>query len=318
MQKPHFYEITEDRAGQRIDNFLLAYLKGVPKSRIYRVLRKGEVRVNKGRVKPSYRLQKGDSVRIPPIRYTAEAHAGTPSVNLLQRIENCVIYEDEQLMILDKPSGMAVHGGSGLSFGAIELLRAARPQARSLELVHRLDRDTSGCLVVAKKRSVLRRLHELFRSGEVQKRYLALVKGRWRGAQQKVNAPLQKNVLRSGERMVQVHPDGKEAVSIFTPVKVFSNASLMSVELITGRTHQIRVHSAHIGHPIAGDEKYGDNDFNQWAKTMGLKRLFLHAESLKFTLPDRERPIEVKAPLGADLLRVLDNLAVNGSNEKTV
>ena len=299
--------IDEGQDGQRIDNFLVTRLKGVPKSRIYRILRKGEVRVNKGRIKPDYRLQSGDLVRIPPIRMAEEKSPARPGEQVLQRIADSIIYEDKGLLVLNKPSGIAVHGGSGLSYGVIEALRALRPEAPFLELAHRLDRETSGCLVVAKKRSALRAFQALLREDGIDKRYLALVRGRWSGGQRRIDAPLRKNVLKSGERMVQVAADGKAALSIFTPVAIYDTASLMEVKLISGRTHQVRVHAAHSGHPIAGDGKYGDEAFNRLMAELGLKRLFLHARSLRFTLPG-EVTIAVEAPLEPVLEQVLGRL----------
>lgn len=301
-------EIDASHSGQRIDNYLLTRLKGVPRTRIYRILRKGEVRVNRGRVKPDYRLCTGDVVRIPPVR-VALPKGGTPSPGLVAAVSDSVIYEDKRLIVLDKPSGIAVHGGSGVSFGIIEALRAARPDAPFLELAHRLDRDTSGCLVIAKRRSALRAFHALLRGGGIEKRYLALVKGQWQGGTRRVEAPLRKNTLKSGERIVRVDPAGKAALSLFEPVAIYGDSSLVQVNLITGRTHQVRVHAAHIGHPLAGDGKYGDPAFNRAMAARGLKRLFLHASALSFTLPlEGTVPVSVSAPLGAELRRVLDEL----------
>lgn len=300
-------KVGTEQAGQRIDNFLLRQLKGVPKSRIYRLLRKGEVRVNKGRIKPEYRVQDGDEIRIPPIRLAERDH-GNPSDGLVSRIEAAIIYEDERLLVLNKPAGVAVHGGSGVSHGVIEALRAARPTAPMLELVHRLDRETSGCLVIAKKRSSLRNLHELLREGGMEKRYLALVQGCWQGGTRTVTAALRKNQLKGGERIVTVDTEGKSARTLFRPVQIFDQASLLDVNLDTGRTHQIRVHGAHIGHPLAGDEKYGDTGFNRRMRGLGLRRLFLHAQSLSFREPGHEREVHVSAPLSDDLRAVLDAL----------
>ncbi|NOZ52313.1 MAG: 23S rRNA pseudouridine(955/2504/2580) synthase RluC [Gammaproteobacteria bacterium] len=300
--------ICEERAGQRIDNFLMSQLKGVPKSRIYRLLRKGEVRVNKGRIKADYRLQVGDSVRIPPVRTAPRSHINPPNERVASLIRESTVYEDAAMLIINKPAGLAVHGGSGLSYGVIEALRMIYPEAKNLELVHRLDKHTSGCLLIAKKRSVLRQLHDLFRCNQVQKRYVALLKGRWQGGKQQVNAPLLKNTLRSGERVVRVDPQGKAALSIFRPIRVFSDASLVEVEILSGRTHQIRVHAASIGYPIAGDEKYGHNGFNQMMKLHGLHRLFLHAKSLKLTLPEASQSINVVSALGETLTHVLHEL----------
>ena len=301
-------EISADLAGQRLDNFLLSRLKGAPRSLIYRIVRRGEVRVNKGRIRPEYRLKAGDKVRIPPVRLAPRRVPTRPAESVLRQLETAILYEDDRLLILNKPSGLAVHGGSGLSFGVIEGLRALRPTAPYLELVHRLDRDTSGCLLIAKKRSALRRLHELLRSNRMDKRYLALVKGHWRGGQRQVTAPLLKNTLRSGERMVQVDPAGKPASSVFRPLAVGQMATLMEVKLETGRTHQVRVHAANQKHPIAGDEKYGDDEFNRLMREFGLKRLFLHASSLRFQLTEGEPAIEVTAPLDNALQQVLHKL----------
>jgi len=300
-------DISAGEAGQRIDNFLLRTLKGVPKSRIYRLLRKGEVRVNKGRIKPEYRLQAGDQVRIPPVR-VSEVSQATPDMAAARRLASNILYEDNRLLVLDKPSGMAVHGGSGLSYGVIEALRALRPDAPYLELVHRLDRDTSGCLLIAKRRSELRTLHELLRNGAVEKRYLLLVQGDWSQGPFRVDAPLRKNQLQGGERMVRVDPEGKTALTLFRFLERYPGASLMEAELKTGRTHQIRVHAAHAGHPLAGDTRYGDADFNRQIRAMGLKRLFLHAHYVAFTDQERNRSIEVSAPLGADLRKLVQQL----------
>ena len=306
-EKPTIVEIDEDRAGQRIDNFLLSQLKGVPRSRIYRLLRKGEVRVNKGRIKPDYKIQTGDQVRIPPIRVATSNELGypAPGQNLLETVKSAIIHEDSGLLVLNKPSGIAVHGGSGIQHGVIEALRAIFPQAKSLELVHRLDRDTSGCLLIAKKRSVLKSLHEQLRQNEMKKRYVALVKGQWQQGSHTIDAPLLKNTLKSGERIVRVDQDGKSAQSIFNSVGVFADSTLVDVELITGRTHQIRVHAAHAGHPVAGDEKYGQRSFNLTMKQRGLNRLFLHAKSLEFLNPVTNETLKLVAPMGEALEQVL-------------
>lgn len=301
-------EVAAADEGQRIDNYLLTQLKGVPKSRIYRILRTGEVRVNSGRIKPTYRIKAGDAIRIPPIRVSEEEAPARPGDRALERVNASILFEDKGLLIVNKPSGLAVHGGSGLSYGLIEALRALRPEAPFLELGHRLDRDTSGCIVIAKKRSVLRAFHELLREGGSDKRYLALLKGCWRGGERRVEVPLLKNVTQSGERMVKVSPEGKPALTIFRPLTVFRDATLVEAELITGRTHQVRVHAAHIGHPIAGDDKYGDEAFNKRMAEVGLKRLFLHASALSFTLPESGQVVSVSAPLGDELRSVLDRL----------
>ena len=313
--KVRFVDISADHAGQRIDNYLLCHLKGVPKSLVYRIIRKGEVRVNKGRIKPEYRLKEGDMIRIPPVRVPEKKEAGKASDRVLQQIESRILFEDKRILILNKPSGLAVHGGSGLNYGVIEALRELRPNDKQLELVHRLDRDTSGCLIIAKKRSALRRLHEQLREGTMDKRYLTLLKGKWKGTNKWVDAPLLKNVIRSGERLVFVDPKGKDARTQFIPYCVSDEASLMSVKLDTGRTHQIRVHAQHLGFPIAGDDKYGDDEFNRQMKGVGLKRLFLHAYSLKFHLPDsdtgEDTPIYIEAPLDEPLVNVLEKLNIS-------
>lgn len=303
-------EVGAEDAGQRIDNYLLRHLKGAPRSLIYRILRRGEVRVNKGRVKPEYRVRAGDLVRVPPVRLGEQA-PGQDGRSADDRLAGRVLYEDDRLLVVDKPSGMAVHGGSGVSYGVIEALRAARPEAKFLELVHRLDRETSGCLLIAKRRSELRMLHELLRNGAVDKRYLALVRGRWALGDKRIVAPLLKNQLRGGERIVTVDAEGKAADSRFRPVEIHAEASLMEVELGTGRTHQIRVHGAHVGYPLAGDERYGDPEFNRRMRELGLKRLFLHAHSIGFADPETGREVHVSAPLPDDLRAVLDRLAAH-------
>ncbi len=304
-------EIEAELAGQRIDNFLLTRLKGVPRSRIYRILRRGEVRVNRGRIKPSYRLQAGDQLRIPPVRMSEADEPVRAGQRVIETLEAGILYEDAGLLVLNKPSGLAVHGGSGLSYGVIEVLRAMRPDAPYLELVHRLDRETSGCLIIAKKRSHLRQLHALLRreGGErIEKTYLTLVQGGWQGGTRKIDAPLRKNTLRSGERMVSVSADGKPSQSVFTPLARYGDASLMEVRLLTGRTHQVRVHAAHAGHPIAGDGKYGDAGFNRALARRGLDRLFLHAHRIHLTHPGTGEHLRVSAPLDARLQAVLDRL----------
>ncbi|MEE8343443.1 MAG: 23S rRNA pseudouridine(955/2504/2580) synthase RluC [Gammaproteobacteria bacterium] len=297
-------EIGTEQAGQRIDNFLIRYLKGVPRSRIYRMVRRGEVRVNRGRIRPTYRLRTGDHIRIPPVR-SASRHSTTVPDSSVDQLESRVLYEDQRMLVLNKPATVAVHGGSGISFGVIEALRASRPQAPFLELVHRLDRDTSGCLLLAKRRSQLRALHEMFRAGTITKRYTTLVRGRWTEGKRTVTAALSKNQLKSGERLAHVDPDGKPASTRFYPLSVYDNASLMEIGLDTGRTHQIRVHAAHIGFPIAGDEKYGDPVFNRELRRRGLRRLFLHAVSLQFQDPHSGCRIRVDAPLDDQLQKVL-------------
>ena len=296
--------VPADREGQRLDNFLATRLKGVPKSLIYRLLRTGQVRVNGKRAKPDRRLAAGDEVRLPPVR-TAERETATPPPEQAERVEATIIHEDRDFLVIDKPSGVASHGGSGVSFGAIELLRAARPRD-TLELVHRLDRDTSGVLVLARRRSALTALQTEIREGRVSKHYLALLEGRLPQARLTVDAPLRKSVLQGGERMVRVDPEGKASRSHFTEVEAFDAASLVEVALETGRTHQIRVHAQHIEHPLAGDEKYGDRAFNKQMREQGLKRLFLHAARFEFELG--ERSYAFSAPLAPELRATLDVL----------
>jgi len=296
--------VSEDEAGQRIDNFLARYLKGVPKSHIYRILRRGEVRVNSGRIRAQYKVCAGDTVRIPPVRISESKPGHVPGINLEQH----VLFENPRLLVINKPSGIAVHGGSGLSYGIIEALRAERSTAPYLELGHRLDRETSGCLVIAKRRSFLRAFHEQLQQGQVKKLYLALVDGQWQGGKRTVDVPLRKNQLRGGERMVSVDPEGKTAISIFRPVSVYQDTSLVEVELKTGRTHQIRVHGQHIGHPLAGDEKYGDQQFNRRMRAIGLRRMLLHAHMIEFVDPYDDEVITVSSPLDENARAVLGHL----------
>jgi 23S rRNA pseudouridine955/2504/2580 synthase len=303
-------EVGEDAAGQRVDNFLLRRAKGVPKSHIYRILRSGEVRVNKGRIGADYKLALGDLVRVPPIRIAeGVAKAAVPAR------EFAIVFEDEALIVIDKPAGVAVHGGSGVSFGVIEQLRRARPQAKLLELAHRLDRETSGLLIVAKKRAALTRLHDMFRDGEVSKRYLALVKGRWCNALQHVRLPLHKYLTPEGERRVTVAPEGKVSHSIVRLVARWQNFSLVEVELKTGRTHQIRVHLAHLDYPLAGDDKYGDFALNKDLQKAGLKRMFLHAAKLAMPHPLSNAPLEFSAPLPPELASFVTRLDANEKRE---
>jgi 23S rRNA pseudouridine955/2504/2580 synthase len=305
-------EVPEDRDGQRVDNFLTGRLKGVPKSLVYRLLRTGQVRVNGKRAKPDVRLAAGDRVRIPPVRVAERPGPGVPPAGQSARVEASILSEDRDFLVIDKPAGVASHGGSGVSFGAIELLRAARPRD-TLELAHRLDRDTSGVLVLAKKRSALTALQAEIREGRVEKRYLALLEGRLPKQKLTVDAALRKSVLQGGERMVRVDDDGKPSRSRFSEVERFDGATLAEVAIETGRTHQIRVHSAHIEHPIAGDEKYGDKAFNRAMREKGLKRLFLHAARFEFSIG--ERSYGFSAPLPDDLKRVLDALSLRRPGE---
>jgi 23S rRNA pseudouridine955/2504/2580 synthase len=296
-------EVDAAAEGQRIDNFLLRIAKGVPKSHIYRILRSGEVRVNKGRVAAKYRLKMGDTIRMPPI-HTAER----PAQVAVPAREFSIAFEDEALIVVDKPAGVAVHGGSGVSFGVIEQLRRARPQAKFLELAHRLDRETSGLLVVAKKRTALVRLHDQFREGSIAKRYLALVKGGWRNEMQHVRLPLLKYLTTEDERRVRVDAEGKVSHSIVRLVARWQNFSLVDVELKTGRTHQIRVHLAHLGFPLAGDDKYGDFSLNRELQKAGLKRMFLHAARLNLSHPLSEASLALESPLPSELRNFIARL----------
>lgn len=303
-----FVEVDAERAGQRIDNFLLGYLKGVPRTLVYRVLRKGEVRVNKGRVKAEYKLKAGDLVRIPPVRLPEAGELPNASDQLKELLEASILFENAGLIILNKPAGLAVHGGSGINLGMIEVLRQMRPSERNLELVHRLDRDTSGCIMVAKKRSMLRYLHQQLRDGHVQKYYHALVEGRWPRGCKEVRAPLKKNELSSGERIVRVDPEGKESLTQFKVLRRYVGATLVEAKPVTGRTHQIRVHAQYQGHGLVGDPKYGNDDFNKEMKAKGFNRLFLHAAALSLMLPDEDKKILVEAPLDERLAVPLANL----------
>ncbi len=302
-----FLTITADDAGQRLDNYLLRNLKGVPKTRIYRGLRKGEFRVNKGRVKADYRVQAGDVLRVPPIRTPEPGAAPLIPNHWVETLDKRIVHEDPGLLIIDKPSGLAVHGGSGLNFGLIECLRQMRPQDRRLELVHRLDRDTSGLVMVARKPAILRELHALLRDDKVDKRYLALVAGKWPRNLSVVEAPLEKNVVQSGERMVRVSKEGKPSLTRFAVVERFDGATLVEAKPVTGRTHQIRVHAKHAGFPILGDAKYSDPRSEALTRELGLKRLFLHARSLAFKLPSGGR-IEAEAGLDSELESTLEIL----------
>src|SRR3989339_1866708 len=308
-----FLEVNENGADQRIDNFLFRHLKGVPKSHVYRILRGGEVRVNKKRVDQTYRLKLGDLLRIPPIR-VAEKHE--PEQAHIPAVEFPIIYEDDALVVVNKPSGVAVHGGSGVSFGVIEQLRRARSQAKFLELVHRLDRETSGVLLLAKKRSALTAMHEIMREGNSDKRYFTLVLGQWKNARQHVKLPLHKFDTPQGEKRVMVREDGQASHTIFTLQKSWPEFSLLEAQLKTGRTHQIRVHLAHLGFPIAGDDKYGDFASNKTLMKQGLKRMFLHAHSIAFAHPLTGEPMHISAPLPAELASFIAKLdALEGAKE---
>src|SRR5215467_8208822 len=301
-------EVTPDEAGQRLDKFVSKRLGDVPRSRIYRVIRKGEVRVNGRRAGPETRLNAQDKIRLPPVRVLPAATLKAPAADLLGRLRDAVIYEDRHLLVLDKPAGIAVHGGSGVSAGVIEALRALRPE-ESLELVHRLDRDTSGCLLVARDTATLRALHALLRTDGFEKRYLALLKGKWNLGEKRIDVPLRTDTRVGGERTVRAAPDGKPSTSRFRPVQFFGRtATLVEVTLDTGRTHQIRVHAAHAGHPVAGDAKYGDESFNRELRALGLTRMFLHASSVGFTWPQGGE-FSINTPLPRELTVVLDGLA---------
>jgi 23S rRNA pseudouridine955/2504/2580 synthase len=304
------HSVSDDEAGQRIDNFLMRHFKSVPRSRVYRLLRKGEVRVNRKRVTAEYRLLARDEVRLPPVRIEADANGdaapGRPSSSLLELIERAVIFQDRHLLVIDKPAGVAVHGGSGMSFGIIEALRASRPR-ENLELVHRLDRDTSGCLLIARDRQTLTALHAMIRDGGMHKTYMALVAGSWQLGTKRIDAPLATDNRQHGERHVRVAAAGKSSVSVFKPLQFFGQlATLMEVDIPTGRTHQIRVHASFAGHPLLGDDKYGDHERNAELKRHGLKRTFLHAQSVAFEWPGTGVPFHVSAPLPAELTDVLD------------
>lgn len=304
--KVQWHEITEENCDQRIDNFLITLLKGVPKSRIYRIIRKGEVRVNKGRINNRYRLQEGDRVRIPPVRVASRDSKVELQPTLKHSLEKDIIYEDDFLIVLNKPAGFAVHGGSGISSGVIEGLRLLRPDTRFLELAHRLDKDTSGCLLVAKKRSTLKILHDYFRDNGIKKTYIALLVGQWERKKQVVSVPLLKNTGKGGERMVKASKAGKFAETDFKRLKKYKNSTLVEASPKTGRTHQIRVHAAWLGHPIVADDRYGNAETNKSLKKKGFRRLFLHAKQLQFTHPITEKPVSFIAPLSKELEALLE------------
>ena len=306
-------KVPEDRGGQRLDNFLLGLLKGAPRSLIYKIIRDGQVRINGKRAKPEHRLDEGDEVRVPPVKIEQADPNRAPPKGLLEKLAASIVFEDKALLVINKPSGIATHGGSGVSFGVIEGLRALRPN-EPLELVHRLDRDTSGVLVLAKKRSALLQLQALMREQDdadgPEKQYLALLVGKMPSGTMTVTAPLQKSVMQGGERMVRVDPAGKASVSHFTLLERRAGYSFCKIRIETGRTHQIRVHAAHIGHPVAGDDKYGDKEANKKLSTQfGLKRLFLHAASMQFALNDGKIPYMLNAPLAPELNEVLNRLS---------
>lgn len=298
--------VSEDEAGQRLDNYLLRQLNGVPKTRLYKAIRKGEVRVNKGRVKPDVRLNAGDIVRVPPVREVQTQSKNHLTARWAERIAASVVLDNDDLLVVNKPSGLAVHGGSGVDVGLIESLRQMYPEQRYMELVHRLDRDTSGLILIAKRASVLRELHGLLRGNGIDKRYLTLVYGRWPAYMKEVDAPLDKFSLPSGERMVKVSGEGKRALTRFQVVARLQGATLVEAKPVTGRTHQIRVHARHAGHPILGDPKYASPESQALTERLGLKRLFLHAASLRFTTNTQR--YELKAPLPAELQAFVDDL----------
>jgi len=308
QNKVRFAEINDNNLEQRIDNYLLRELNGVPKTHIYKIIRKGEVRVNKKRIKPTYKLQLGDIVRIPPVK-TVQKMEVKVDQPLISYLEQTILFESKQLLVINKPSGLAVHGGSGISYGLIEAVRLMRPQDKFLELVHRLDRDTSGCILIAKKKQVLNSLHQQLRERSSDKRYLGLLCGNWNGGERVVDVPLKKNTLKSGERIVTIDPQqGKQSRSIFSPLKAYSDTCLVEIKIETGRTHQIRVHSQYLKKPLVGDQKYGNFACNQRFKKMGLKRLFLHSSQITINLPNSTKAHTFKAPLAEDLQQVIDKL----------
>ncbi|MGE8280966.1 MAG: RluA family pseudouridine synthase [Stenotrophomonas sp.] len=303
-------KVPEDRAGQRLDNFLLGQLKGAPRSLVYKLVRSGQVRVNGGRAKAERKLEAGDEVRVPPVNLIEAGEKAPPPTSFLERMEQAIVFEDAKLLVINKPTGVASHGGSGISHGAIETMRALRPNL-NLELVHRLDRDTSGLLIMAKKRSALVELQALLREdhGGIQKRYLTLLAGRMPDGVMSVDAPLHVGLRQGGERHVQVNAIGKPSLSHFKVLERRGGQSYCEVRIETGRTHQIRVHAQHIGHPVAGDDKYGDPAVNKrFREQIGLKRLFLHAASLEFALDGGKTPYLLNAPLAPELVEAMDKL----------
>lgn len=300
-----YVRVGAEAAGQRVDNFLLRELKGVPRSHVYRLLRTGQVRVNGGRVKPNRKLAQGEELRVPPWRGSGKAATLPPTDHFKSRVAGAIFYEDARLIALNKPPGMAVHGGTNVPHGVIEVLRAIRPDTSFLELAHRLDRATSGCLIVAKNRDTLTRVHEALRDGRVTKRYLALLCGAWKGGEREVDLPVGRT-QRGGERMMEVDSGGKASMTRFTPARRFRDYVLVDVDIATGRTHQIRVHAAAIGHPVAGDRKYGDAQANRELQRRGLKRMFLHASRFELELEDEQLSLE--APVSDDLLKLLEKM----------
>nr|WP_192867712.1 23S rRNA pseudouridine(955/2504/2580) synthase RluC [Paraphotobacterium marinum] len=306
-KKVQFITIDENQLHQRIDNFLINFLKTVPKTLIYRIIRKGEVRVNKKRVKPSFKLSIGDIVRVPPLKIEEKNSIHSyQNLEIIKNLNNKVLYEDSNILVINKPSGLAVHGGSGINIGLIESLRVSRTDLKYLELIHRIDRDTSGILMIAKKRSFLRSIQEQFRIKNIRKTYVALVKGNWDRSNKIINKPLYKNEINS---VVKVDPMGKKSVTRVKVIKEFENATFIEASPITGRTHQIRVHCLSEGHPIANDNRYGDHEFDVQMKKMGLDRMFLHAMELEFFYPPINEMLVIKAPLDIGLTKVLDKLS---------
>lgn len=304
-----FITVKDGEEGQRIDNFLITALKGLPRTMVYRIVRKGEVRVNKGRIKADYRIQAGDVIRVPPMRLPEAPAVAAPSPHLAQFLRSRILHHQDGLIVVDKPAGLAVHGGSNLPFGLIEAMRVLFPEKDFLELVHRIDRDTSGLLMVAEKRSVLRDLHEQLRQGRMRKTYVALLAGQLKGGQHKVTAPLFKTNLPNGERIVRVNnEEGKPSETIFRVIERFEHATLVEASPLTGRTHQIRVHAQFLGHPILGDEKYGNDEAGKAARAWGLNRLFLHARDLTLKMPDKPEPLKFTCPLAPELQAVVEYL----------
>ena len=309
-----YVSANADEAGQRIDNFLIRHFKGVPKSHIYKMLRKGEVRVNKKRIKATYKLEPGDQVRLPPVR-TSQEKTRRPPDAMIQRLSQRIVYEDDRLVVVNKPSGLAAHAGSGIDFGLIEIMQQMENKGGEVFLVHRLDRGTSGCLLLARDREALRFLQTALQEDRMAKYYIALVKGRWEQQEHKVEMSLRRNKIRGGERLVQVDHDGKHSVSEFTTMRIYAHkpdqegCSLMKIRLLTGRTHQIRVHGAENNHPLAGDRRYGDEEFNRQMKSFGLNRMFLHASAISFPHPDNNQDMKIEPPLDDDLQQVLERLS---------
>lgn len=308
QESVQFVTVTDAESGQRIDNFLCGRLKGVPKSHVYKIIRSGEVRINKGRAKASTRINEDDIVRIPPVRQKSASETAVIPDNALDRLRKSVLFEDEAIIVINKASGLAVHGGSGISLGLIEVARQVWPKESKLELVHRLDRETSGCLILARNRKALLSMQKQLQNHQITKEYTALAVGKWPSHIRTIDAPLKRNELKSGDRIVRVAEDGKSAETNFRIIQHYKLGSLLRIGLITGRTHQIRVHTQLTGHPLAGDDKYGNFDANKELRKLGLKRLFLHSSYLKFRHPISNEWIEVEAPLSPELEKVLDVL----------